>query len=126
MSSIESVPRLTMALPAEAGVAGRRARAVLASYTGRDWQRFDDAQLALTEIVSNACVHGRGKPLMQLWWDAGLLRAEVTDDGPGFDPSAVAARPATDNGGRGLLLVETLSDRWGAAGRPTKVWFEIT
>ena len=123
---MESATRLSLALPTDAGVAGKRARAVLAGYTGRDWKRFDDAQLALTEIVSNACQHGMGKILMQLWWEASRLRAQVTDDGAGFDPLTVAARPVSDGGGRGLVLVEAVSDRWGTARGPTRVWFEMT
>jgi anti-sigma regulatory factor (Ser/Thr protein kinase) len=124
MTSIVSMPRLRLALPTDAGRAGRRARTVLAGYTGRDWHRLDDAQLALTEIVSNACLHGMGKALVQLWLESGLLRAEVTDDGAGFDPSA--AGTASDDGGRGLVLVDAVSDRWGAADHPTRVWFEMT
>jgi hypothetical protein len=34
-------------------------------------------------------------------------------------------RPATDVGGWGLHLVQTLSERWGVHEGSTHVWFEI-
>jgi hypothetical protein len=34
-------------------------------------------------------------------------------------------RPATEVGGWGLHLVQTLSDRWGVYQGSTHVWFEI-
>ena len=54
-----------------------------------------------------------------------LVRACVTDPGPGFE--ATPREPGDDPGsGWGLFLVEQLSDRWGVelAGG-TSVWFEI-
>ena len=52
------------------------------------------------------------------------LRAEVIDQGVGFVPVA-RDRPATEVGGWGLHLVQTLSNRWGVHEGSTHVWFEI-
>jgi hypothetical protein len=48
----------------------------------------------------------------------------VIDQGVGFVPVA-RDRPATDVGGWGLHLVQTLSNRWGVYEGSTHVWFEI-
>ena len=39
--------------------------------------------------------------------------------------SVARDRPATDVGGWGLHLVQTLSERWGVHEGSTHVWFEI-
>jgi hypothetical protein len=50
---------------------------------------------------------------------------EVVDQGSGFVPVA-RDRPATEAGGWGLHLVETLANRWGVHEGSTHVWFEIS
>ena len=46
---------------------------------------------------------------------------------PSFDgrPPVARDRPATEVGGWGLHLVQTLSNRWGVHEGSTHVWFEI-
>ena len=51
-------------------------------------------------------------------------RVEVVDHEAGFIPVA-RDRPATEVGGWGLHLVETLTERWGVREGSTHVWFEI-
>lgn len=89
--------------------------------------------LLTSELMTNAVIHPRSDPDRRL----GLritsyphrVRVEVDDPGDGFDPS-VPARP-TDQGGRGLMLVDRASACWGAARAPTprgerfRVWFEV-
>ncbi|GHE53272.1 ATP-binding protein [Streptomyces vinaceus] len=83
------------------------------------------AELALTELVSNVVRHvpGRTCSVLILCGPEGL-RVEVADDCPG--PARPARGEGLADGGRGLLLVEALTDRWGA--EPTAagktVWFE--
>jgi anti-sigma regulatory factor (Ser/Thr protein kinase) len=84
------------------------------------------ARLLLSEVVSNAVRHGEGTHVRVLL-DAvrgSELRCEVVDEGHGFVPTA-RDKPATDVGGWGLHLVETLSRRWGVREGSTHVWFEI-
>ncbi|MFD3804630.1 ATP-binding protein [Streptomyces sp. NPDC058611] len=88
-----------------------------------------DAELALTELVANVVRHvpGRVCRVVILRQPDGL-RVEVSDACP--DP----VRPAPAHkgpgepaeGGRGLLLVEALTDRWGCLPLPVgkTVWFE--
>jgi two-component sensor histidine kinase len=94
----------------------------------------DTVGLVVAELSSNAVLHGRvpGRDFeLRLTYDrtAGLVRVEVSDTHPGHPEfPGPAARPSVDaDGGRGLLLVEAVADRWGVAGRtgPGKtVWAE--
>jgi anti-sigma regulatory factor (Ser/Thr protein kinase) len=89
-------------------------------------EAVDQARLLISEVVSNAVKHGDG-PIVRVLLDnteAGELRCEVTDEGHGFVPMA-RDKPATDAGGWGLHLVETLSRRWGVREGSTHVWFEL-
>ncbi|MFE5537022.1 ATP-binding protein [Streptomyces sp. NPDC056492] len=83
------------------------------------------AELALTELVSNVVRHvpGRSCSVLILCGPQGL-RVEVSDDCPG--PVRPARGGELADGGRGLLLVEAVTDRWGAEPTTTgkTVWFE--
>ncbi|MFD7879864.1 ATP-binding protein [Streptomyces sp. NPDC059766] len=86
----------------------------------------DDALLCVSELATNALMHGvpPGRHfLVFLRCDGRVLRVEVHDSGPGV-PRIVDDR---DEGGRGLLLVAALSDRWGVAERELGkvVWCEF-
>ncbi|MFF7752721.1 ATP-binding protein [Streptomyces sp. NPDC007971] len=94
------------------------------------WERRGDVSLCVSELATNALVHGappgRGF-LLRLRYDGRLVRAEVHDSGPGVPRVAEDA----DEGGRGLLLVAALADEWGVAERrPGKVvwceWYRST
>lgn len=56
-----------------------------------------------------------------------VLRAEVHDSGPGTPRVGEEAGAGEDEGGRGLLLVSALADKWGVGERlPGKlVWCEF-
>ena len=85
-----------------------------------------DVKLLVSELVTNSVKYG-GEGALRLQIDtdgARRLRAEVIDQGVGFVPVA-RDRPATDVGGWGLHLVQTLSNRWGVHEGSTHVWFEI-
>ncbi|MFF5157290.1 ATP-binding protein [Streptomyces sp. NPDC000348] len=94
----------------------------------------DTVTLVVAELAANAALHGRvpGRDFeLRLTYDrsAGLVRVEVSDTHPGHpELPGPAGRPSADSdGGRGLLLVEAVADRWGVAGRtgPGKtVWAE--
>ena len=85
-----------------------------------------DVKLLVSELVTNSVKYGgEGALRLQIETDGPRrLRAEVIDQGVGFVPVA-RDRPATDVGGWGLHLVQTLSKRWGVHEGSTHVWFEI-
>ncbi|MFD6284981.1 ATP-binding protein [Streptomyces sp. NPDC060205] len=83
---------------------------------------IDDAVLILSELLSNACRHGRplGEALagdgdVRAAWrvePTGRLTVEVTDGGGPTRP--VPATPSvTAHGGRGLNIITALADDWG-------------
>ncbi|MEW2567840.1 ATP-binding protein [Streptomyces sp. NPDC047070] len=78
------------------------------------WERpalIADAELLVTELVTNALRHGRGDVGVRLSFVNGHLRIEVRDGSPEVpEPQAASS---LDEGGRGLFLVEAIADDWG-------------
>jgi len=87
-------------------------------------QRLGDLQLLLTELVSNAVVHGQGEVVVRLQLDNDIVRGEVIDQGHGFERE-MRVRGPDEVGGRGLMLVDRLTSRWGIHEGTTHVWFEL-
>ncbi len=87
--------------------------------------RGDAAVLVLSELVSNAVLHGRSPLTVVLSLGAERLRVEVRDASP-VSPSFGVLDP-TALTGRGMLLVASNADRWGveptASGKT--VWVEF-
>jgi anti-sigma regulatory factor (Ser/Thr protein kinase) len=107
-----------------APAAARRAVATLSGAVAPDL--IPDVTLLVSELVTNSVKYG-GEGAVRLQIDADgprKLRAEVIDQGANFVPVA-RDRPATEVGGWGLHLVQTLSNRWGVHEGSTHVWFEI-
>jgi len=91
-----------------------------------DESRIDQAQLVATELVANAIVHASSAPVLSLATDGSALVLRVADRSR---ERPVARAPTADAaGGRGLLMVESLADRWGVeengAGKVVWVTFE--
>jgi len=87
---------------------------------------IDDAQLAVSELVSNAVVHGREPLRVRLT----LTRASVhitVHDGDPRPPHVRNPSPGDASGGRGLRIVAAVSQQWGCAlGRHGKnVWCSL-
>ncbi|AWT47260.1 MULTISPECIES: ATP-binding protein [Streptomyces] len=95
--------------------------------TARDWARAhldevgwtshhpdtaDDVLLVVSELVTNAHVHGHSSAQLVMSWDSQCLHIAVHDASPVLptprEPEEL--RP----GGRGILLMEALADRWEA------------
>lgn len=90
--------------------------------------RADDVLLCVSELVTNAVIHGvpPGRQLRLLLRNEGpVLVVEVHDSGPGV-PHVVYDADESE-GGRGLLLVSALSDKWGVRERELgkAVWCEF-
>ena len=84
-----------------------------------------DLLMVVTELVNNSVEHGPGDPIQVRITanDDGSVRGEVEDQGDG----QVAIRDMTDepDGGYGLRIVDTLTDRWAVYEGSTHVWFEM-
>ncbi|MHA5047999.1 ATP-binding protein [Streptomyces sp. SD15] len=107
--------------PAGVGTARHRMRDQLRT-GGVAESVIDDAVLILSELLSNACRHGRplgdalaGDGDVRAAWRvdaAGRLIVEVTDGGGPTRP--VPATPSvTAHGGRGLNIITALAKDWG-------------
>ncbi len=86
---------------------------------------IEDAELALSEVVTNALVHAATQIRIRVTADPTRARVEVRDASPHLpvrrDYSTVSGT------GRGLHLVSELADDWGAfaEGDGKVVWFEM-
>ncbi|MFJ9409178.1 ATP-binding protein [Streptomyces sp. NPDC101393] len=94
-------------------------------------QLADDTRLLVSELATNALLHGavRGRLFrVRLVLTACVLRIEVTDArGERLPCQRDGAGAPEATGGRGLLLVGTLSARWGVRlpGVGKTVWCEV-
>jgi len=96
---------------------------------GIDGEVADSAVLLVSELVTNAIVHGEPPVELRVRIPDDLLHVEVHD----ADREAAvhlprpAPLPHERMGGRGLRLVDRLSSRWGLAedDRGKWIWFEI-
>ncbi|GAA1975208.1 ATP-binding protein [Kitasatospora viridis] len=84
-------------------------------------------ELLTAELVANAVRHTGGRTFgLKLHRRPGWLRVEVRDSSRAL-PCLIVAEPGLTEYGRGLLVVDTLADRWGAdlLPRGKAVWFEL-
>ncbi|MET9220142.1 ATP-binding protein [Streptomyces sp. NPDC088197] len=103
----------------------------------RDWGvpvLCDTAELLATELVTNALQHTTDGAVLTATLVPGRtagerLRVEVYDDLARHPRLPAQATAPEDHGtsGRGLLLVQSLADAWGAhsRGKGKVVWFEV-
>ncbi|WP_406302406.1 ATP-binding protein [Streptomyces sp. NBC_00885] len=102
----------------------RALRELLRHWRGQDAK--DVAELLASELVTNALVHTDHGTVVTATVADTTLRVEVRDFMAGLP---VAHTPAAhlDTHGRGLVLVQSLSDAWGVRthGVGKVVWFEL-
>ena len=110
---------------------GARLARLLATEQLRSWGLpLDPARQLVAELAANASAHGRvpGRDFrLMLCVIDNTLRIEVTDTRGDCPPHPQDATPDEESG-RGLLLVDSLADRWGwsPGRRPRKtVWAEL-
>lgn len=91
----------------------------------------DTAQLCVSELVTNAVMHAGTSSELSLDLETGMLTVVVRDlGGPAHDHTSYS--PVVDDDemrvfGRGLTLVDALSDRWGSVrdASGTTAWFVL-
>ncbi len=93
------------------------------------WDQEDHADVAallVSELVTNAIVHGRSAVQLRVAMLESTIRVEVNDHSG--DAPCLAVTSPSEPGGYGLPLVNTLADHWGyevIPGDGKRVWFEL-
>jgi anti-sigma regulatory factor (Ser/Thr protein kinase) len=87
---------------------------------------LDDAELVASELVANAVRHAASPVVLTLERRDGCLMIAVQDAAPDLLPRPRAAG-AEETGGRGMLLVDRLAQRWGCSPSEASkvVWAEL-
>ncbi len=122
---------ISMRIPGGADAPGRARGLTSHHLAGVDRGMASDAELIVSELVTNSVRHaGAGSDRMVTVGLALLdryLRITVTDPGSHLEPRLLAAT-ADGLGGHGLRLVEQLSAAWGVgrdAVGATQVWCDL-
>ena len=88
--------------------------------------RLDDLVLVVSEVVTNAVLHGAPPGTLGIFLSEDLVRIEVSDS----SSAAPVQGPFNEEShrGRGIGLLDSLADRWGVVVGPGEgkiVWFEV-
>lgn len=115
-------------LPAQPRVVADARRAVTAWCRGWELVHLaDSVELLVSEMVTNAVVHGIGPVQVHGAFDGSRIRVEVQDNAAAVPEGRVTAATELDEHGRGLQLIAMLADSWGTTPTPTgkTVWIEL-
>lgn len=108
----------------------RAARRFVLDAVGDAGQELRDAiSVMVSELAMNAVQYARTSFDVRVELTDESLRVEVSDSGGG-NPEARPLPPASSPNGRGLFIVDQLSDEWGIVpaldGSEKSVWFRIS
>jgi anti-sigma regulatory factor (Ser/Thr protein kinase) len=112
--------------PESAGTARRLTASVLLKQWALTPQLTEHAVLLVSELVGNAVRHTGARTFgLRMMRRRGWIRIEVRDPSRGL-PCLMPVQEM-DTSGRGLFLVDKLSDRWGVdlLPRGKTTWFEM-
>jgi anti-sigma regulatory factor (Ser/Thr protein kinase) len=111
--------------PREIGAARGWVRDVLAGWGLPD--HVMALELAVSELVTNAIVHGEGTVGVTLEADRGEVKLVVADQGHGAPRQRTGATLEQGAGGWGLGLVDEVADGWGTlrTDHGTVVWLVL-
>src|SRR5215471_3738716 len=71
-------------------------------------EHLHTARLLVSELVTNAVIHGRGRITLRAGLNEDRLLVEVIDEGSGFNPAVCEpAFNSARDGGRGLRIVDS-------------------
>lgn len=125
---MEPGPVQTWVLPSDLTAAFHARRHVEAACVGMPPDTVDVARLLVTELVSNAVLHGAGRVVLAVARDRQGLRVEVSDESP--ELPVVADSHHLMEHGAGLRMVAALASSWGTEAREDaqpgkRVWFAL-
>ncbi len=121
--------KLQIALPATRAAPGIARNFVVDRGIGLSADVVIDAELLVSELVSNAVLHGGPMITLSVELDPPCIGVAVRDEGSGLPSTAVELAEPTCTSGRGLMIVDQLSATWGVT--PTDpppgktVWFAL-
>ncbi|WP_460366855.1 ATP-binding protein [Actinocorallia lasiicapitis] len=105
------------------------ARQVFRDLLGDAHPAVDDAELCLSELVTNAVRHSRsgqrgGQVRIEIAFCAKSVAVKVVDDGADGVPHVA---DSADESGRGISIVEAVAESWGVewVGGKTAVSFKV-
>jgi anti-sigma regulatory factor (Ser/Thr protein kinase) len=86
----------------------------------------DDAQLVVSELLTNALMHGEGSLVLRASITGETVQISVTDSGDDL-PEVLPLDP-TRIGGLGLIVVDRIASEWGVSPFPggKTVWAALT
>ena len=127
-STADHSVRRSLAPDRDAAAAARRA---LDGFRGQlEEDVIERSALVVSEVVTNSVTHAgltAAQPIdLNIQVFPGCLRIEVTDEGTrSFDPGVITPH-AGQSSGRGLWMIDQLTDRWGVDfTHSTRVWCEF-
>ncbi len=89
----------------------------------------DVLSLLVSELVSNAVIHGAGPVTVELEQTPERLRVSVGDTSSDL-PTVRSQRDPSATNGRGMMLVDSLAQAWGVRDSPSgtgkHVWFAVS
>ncbi len=101
-------------------------RAVADLIPDADPDLVDSVRLCVSEVLTNAIVHGRPPVIVLARVRSETLRIEVGDGSPARGSPQQAS--GTSSGGRGLAIVDAVAHRWGieSRGEGKAIWLEYS
>jgi anti-sigma regulatory factor (Ser/Thr protein kinase) len=125
MAALSTIRMSLPQVPASAAEARRQVRRFAAENDLLD--RAGVALLVLSELVTNAVLHGTAPIQVAVTSYDDILRIEVTDGDPSTDRLVVQHGRTDRPGGRGLHIVNSLARDWGMTVHPEgkTVWAEV-
>lgn len=84
------------------------------------------AELMISELVTNAVLHGTMPIQVEIGRVANVIKAAVVD--AGGEPLVLRRPDASEVHGRGLMILRSLAQDWGVEERPNgkAVWFALS
>jgi serine phosphatase RsbU (regulator of sigma subunit) len=115
-----------LSLDAAADVVPQARAFVTAELADVDAAVVDDARLVVTELATNACLHGQPPVIVRVRRVEANVRVEVQDAGQALP--LIPAHSTEAMTGRGLALIASVGAAWGvepAAGGGKVVWVDL-
>jgi len=128
VEKVAAVPAMHISLPQTAASPAEARHVVSRFAAANDLDKHSGtALLVLSELVTNAVLHGAEPIDVCVSRDGDVLRIEVSDGGARIQGVAPRSHDDPRPGGRGLHIVNSLAQRWGTTDNDggKTVWAEI-